>query len=68
MYTWKCYKETPCVAIKMSTNKSISFFFFYKVAEQKCLGEGLVTVGGRGEVGREVWEHKYCANTAHICM
>jgi hypothetical protein len=48
LYTWKYHKETPCVAI---LNKSVIFFFFYKIIDQKG-GKGpvwgLATVGGGG--------------------
>jgi hypothetical protein len=37
MFTWKCHKETPCVAIlnKQKVPFSLSFFFLYKIGEQK---------------------------------
>jgi hypothetical protein len=33
IYTRKCHKETPCVA--MLTNENVIFFPFYKIKEQE---------------------------------
>jgi hypothetical protein len=32
IYTWKCHKETPCIAI---IKKKSQFFSFYKIREQE---------------------------------
>jgi hypothetical protein len=53
MYTWKCLKETPCVAILVRKTK-MSFFTFTKLENRSCLGEGLVPVGEGRKWGRSV--------------
>jgi hypothetical protein len=50
LYTWKCHKGTPCVAI--------FFFFFYRIREQEggtgSAGEkGAVVAMGGWEEGRK---------------
>jgi hypothetical protein len=59
IYTWKCYKKTPCVAILNKQKYNFFSFFFYKIREQE--GEtgpawvrGLVTVGGGKRLGKSV--------------
>jgi hypothetical protein len=49
IYTWKCHKEMPCVALL--NKQKCHFFSFYKIREQEgrtgAVWEGgLVPVGG----------------------
>jgi hypothetical protein len=56
MHTWKCHKETPCIAI---LNKNV-IFFFYKIREQESgkmeqvLSEGVVAVGEQRMWGKGI--------------
>jgi hypothetical protein len=54
MYTWKCHKEIPCVAILNKQTKNVIFFVLQNQRtgdhNRSCLGD-LVPV--RGGIGRE---------------
>jgi hypothetical protein len=71
LYTWKCHKETPCVAISKSKNVIFSSFFLYKIRKQESRtgpdwGAGS---GGRGEqVGKLLKNGVYGANTVYTCI
>jgi hypothetical protein len=45
IHTWKCHKETPCIAI-LNKEKNI-IFFFYKITEQVEVG-GWYQLEGKG--------------------
>jgi hypothetical protein len=68
MYTRKCHKETPRVAI---LNKEKSHFFSFTKSENRRAKQALpgvsISVGGRGS-GERVWEGEYGTNTAYTCM
>jgi hypothetical protein len=68
IFTWKCHKETPCVAI---LNKQIYHFFSSTKLENKrveqVLSRGWYQWEG-GESGKRVRESEYGANTVYTCM
>jgi hypothetical protein len=55
-YTWKCHKETPCVAI---LNKQKYHFFSSTKSETRRAERGFVLGGER------TWEGEYSANIVY---
>jgi hypothetical protein len=57
LQTWKCHKETPCVAILNNQKLHLLILFLHKIEQEgrtgsACVRERLVSVGGRR--GREM--------------
>jgi hypothetical protein len=73
IYTWKCHKEIPWVAIL--NKQKMSFFFFFSYIKSKreggmgpvLVGEWLVLVG-KGGCGEMVNESEYSTNPMSTCM
>jgi hypothetical protein len=49
IYTWKCHKETPCVAI-LNKQKCLFFFFIYKIKEQESRTGSSLGVSASGSM------------------
>jgi hypothetical protein len=67
IYTWKCHKKSPCVAIL--NKQKCGFFFIYKIKGEQnrsCL-VGWYQWERKGG-GEKVWEYEYGANTVYTCL